>query len=53
MTIKRRQWMLGTLGAEFVAKSPPHGCALLLLNAGSLAISPSGHPELAFNFKVD
>lgn len=39
----------GNLGADFVAKSPPDGCTLLLADIGALAIGPSVYPTLPFD----
>lgn len=39
----------GTVGAEFVAKSPPDGYTLLLANTGTMVINPAVYAKLGYS----
>lgn len=46
--VENRSGANGNIGAAFVAKSDPDGYTLLLMDLGSLAISPSLYPDLNY-----
>ena len=43
----------GNIGADFVAKSPPDGSTLALMDVGNLVISPSVLPSVPFDIVKD
>jgi tripartite-type tricarboxylate transporter receptor subunit TctC len=43
----------GSLGADFVAKSPPDGYTLMLANTGVLVINPAIYPKLPYSTLKD
>lgn len=43
----------GSIGAEFVAKSPPDGHTLLVANTGTMVINPALYPKLPYTMLRD
>jgi tripartite-type tricarboxylate transporter receptor subunit TctC len=43
----------GTVGAEFVAKSAPDGCTLLMANTGTMVIDPAVYTRLDYQTPKD
>ena len=43
----------GTVGAEFVAKSPPDGYTLLMANTGTMVINPAVYTKLPYDTLKD
>jgi tripartite-type tricarboxylate transporter receptor subunit TctC len=43
----------GSVGAEFVAKSPPDGYTLLVANTGTMVINPALYPKLPYTMLRD
>ncbi len=43
----------GSVGAEFVAKSPPDGYTLLVANTGTMVINPALYPRLPYTMLRD
>jgi tripartite-type tricarboxylate transporter receptor subunit TctC len=43
----------GTVGADFVAKSPPDGYTLMLANTGVMVINPAIYPKLTYSTLKD
>jgi tripartite-type tricarboxylate transporter receptor subunit TctC len=48
VVVENKSGANGNIGAAFVAKSEPDGYTLLLMDLGSLAISPSLYPDLNY-----
>ncbi|WP_376098554.1 Bug family tripartite tricarboxylate transporter substrate binding protein [Roseomonas sp. CCTCC AB2023176] len=53
VVVENRAGAAGNIGADAVAKSPPDGHTLLLLDVGALAINPSLFPRLPFDLARD
>jgi tripartite-type tricarboxylate transporter receptor subunit TctC len=53
VVVENRGGAGGTIGARFVAKSPPDGYTLLLGYTGTLAIGPSLYPNAGFEPRKD
>jgi len=53
VVVENRSGAAGNLGAELVAKSPPDGHTLLLIDTGVLATAPSLFSRLPFDPAVD
>ena len=49
VVIENRPGAGGSIGAEFVAKSPPDGYTLAMASAGSHAVSPALYPKLSWD----
>ena len=53
VVVENRAGAAGNIGADAVAKSPPDGHALLLLDTAVLAINPSLFPRMPFDLARD
>jgi tripartite-type tricarboxylate transporter receptor subunit TctC len=49
IVVENRTGASGTIGADFVAKSPPDGYTLLLGSVSNIAMAPGQHPQLAYD----
>ena len=47
--VENRTGAGGTIGAEYVAKSPPDGYTLLMVSAAALCIAPAIYPDLRYD----
>jgi len=51
--VENRAGAAGNIGADFVAKSPPDGHTILLMDVSTLAINPSLFPRMPFDVQKD
>ena len=53
VVVENRTGAAGNIGADFVAKSPPDGHTLLLMDVSTLAINPALFPRMPFDVQKD
>ncbi|MFC7608731.1 Bug family tripartite tricarboxylate transporter substrate binding protein [Teichococcus aestuarii] len=53
VVVENRAGAAGNIGADAVAKSPPDGHTLLLMDVSTLAINPALFPRISFDVQRD